>query len=71
MATIMLKLVNKTLLPSEENDSYWSDWPCHTKMGFACEVVGNVHLELLGLCDYTHFDTNYIGAGSEDDRYVS
>ncbi len=47
---------------------YWADYPCNTKMGFICEVLNNIRLELLGLCDESLFDKEYTGSSIANSR---
>ena len=42
---------NCTVLEITETFTIWEDWPCSTQMGFLCEIIGNIRLNLLGLCE--------------------
>ncbi len=41
---------------------HWSDFPCSMRIGFICEIMNNIRLELLGLCTESVFDKEYTGS---------
>ena len=42
---------NCTVLEILDSTTIWEDWPCSTRMGFTCEIVGNIRLNFHGLCE--------------------
>ncbi len=50
------------------NTHFWSDFPCSMKIGFICEIMNNIRLELLGLCSESILDKEYTGSSIENGR---
>ncbi len=49
--------------PSSSSKGYsWSDFACNMEMGYVCEIMNNIRLELLGLCAKSVFDKEYAGS---------
>ncbi len=47
---------------------FWADYRCSTKIGFICEVLNNIRLELLGLCTESALDKEYAGSSIVNGR---
>ncbi len=47
---------------------YWADFACNMKMGFVCEIMNNIRLELLGLCAESFLDKEYAGSSIVNGR---
>ncbi len=46
----------------------WADFACNMEMGYICEIMNNIRLELLGLCVESIFDKEYTGSSIVNGR---
>ncbi len=47
---------------SSSGTHLWADYPCGMDIGFICEIMNNIRLELRGLCTESVFDKEYTGS---------
>ncbi len=47
---------------------FWSDYRCNSEIGFICEILNNIRLELLGLCTGSVLDKEYAGSSIVNGR---